>query len=215
MIWTVDAHTVVAIGFFLHHGHYFVPRVVSIAGPGILEGKRGFIKIRQGFPISLLVEGRLQTGGMRLLSGDPLMGHEVQSEDFLGFYDTVFCAIPDATQREFLHFFRLGTNKYSFSRAYLSGHLDPKNREYAFTTNQHGEHRPFIDGSLYEKVMPLDLSTIHLVKALLAEDYDLAISLGLLEVDGEDFALPSFVCPSKMEMVEIVKKGLRRCAAER
>ena len=75
-------------------------------------------------------------------------------------------------------------------------------------------HRPFIDSTLYDKVMPLEVPTMLLVKAILAEDYDLASSLGLLEVVGEDFALPTFVCPSKMEMVEIVNKGLKSYAKE-
>jgi len=47
--------------------------------------------------------------------------------------------------------------------------------------------------------MPLDVPTMQLVKAIMAEDYDLAAEFGLLEVDSEDFALPAFVCPSKIE----------------
>ena len=55
---------------------------------------------------------------------------------------------------------------------------------------------------------------MQLVKAVMAEDYELAESLGLLEVVGEDFALPSFVDPSKIEMGEIIDKGLKRYAAD-
>lgn len=100
------------------------------------------------------------------------------------------------------------------SRAYLSGHLDNAHREYKFTTNQHGEHRAFIDSTMYDKVQPLAVPTMLLVKAVMAEDYELAQSLGLLEVVGEDFALPAFVDPSKVEMSEIVTKGLKRYAQE-
>ena len=214
VVWTLTAHDVVALGSFILHGRYFTYRVISIAGPGILEGKTGFFKTREGIPISSLIAGRLKKVSVRLISGDPLMGHQVESEDFLGFNDTVFCAIPENTRREFLHFFRLGLNKYTSSGAYLSGHLNSEEREYNFTTNQHGEHRPFIDSTLYDDVMPLNVSTVHLVKAVMAEDYDLAAELGLLEVDEEDFALPTFVCPSKMEMTDIIKKGLRRYAAD-
>lgn len=214
VIWTLDIHSVIRLGYLLMNGQYFVDRVVSVAGPGIIEGQTGFFKVRDGFPISSLVAGRLKKGYMRLISGDPLLGRKVNSEDFLGYYDYVFCVIPENTHREFLHFFRPGWDKYTFSKAYLSGHFDNSQREYFFTTNQHGEHRAFIDNTLYDKVMPLSISTMHLVKAVMAEDYDLAESLGLLEVDGEDFALSSFVCPSKIEMVYIVKNGLRRYAAD-
>ncbi len=210
VIWTLDVHSVIRLGYLLLHGQYYVDRVVAIAGPGIIEGQTGFFKVRDGFPIDSLLAGRVRKGYMRLISGDPLLGRKVDSEDYLGYYDFVFCVIPENTHREFLHFFRPGSDKYTFSRAYLSGHFDNSQKEYYFSTNQHGEHRPFIDNTLYDKVMPLSISTMHLVKALMAEDYDLAESLGLLEVDGEDFALPSFVCPSKIEMVYIVRDGLRR-----
>jgi len=214
VIWTVDAHTVVKIGYLITHGRYLVDKVIGIGGPGIIEDQTGFYKVREGMPIHQLIANRIDTGHVRLISGDPLGGSQVESEDYLGFYDYAFCAIPENTQREFLHFFRLGANKYTFSRAYLSGHFDNSKHEYFFTTNRHGEERAFIDNTLYDKVMPLNVSTMHLVKAIMAEDYDLAASLGLLEVDSEDFLLPTFVCPSKIEMRTIVRKGLRRYAED-
>lgn len=214
IIWTLNANDVVSIGYFLLHGRYYVDRVLSIAGPGIIEGRTGYFKLREGFPIDPLLAGRIQNGPVRFISGDVLTGNKVESGDFLGFYDYAFCAIPESTSREFLHFFRLGMDKYTFSGTYLSGHLNNANREYDFTTNLHGEHRPFIDSSLYDEVMPLNVPVMHLVKAVMAEDYDLAAELGLIEVDSEDFALPSFVCPSKIEMDEIIKKGLQRYASD-
>lgn len=214
VVWTLNAHAVVAIGYLLLHGEYFVPRIISIAGPGVVEGQSGYYKVREGYPISALFSGRVKKGLARFISGDPLTGHQVESEDYLGYEDTVFCILTENTKREFLHFFRLGTEKYTYSGAYLTGHLNSDHKEYDFTTNLHGEHRPFIDSSMSDEVMPLNVPTMHLIKAVLAEDYDLATQLGLLEVDSEDFALPSFVCPSKMEMMDIIKKGLSRYASE-
>ena len=214
VVWTVDAHAVVCIGSFVLHGRYFVDRIVSIGGPGILEGATGYFKVREGYPISALISGRIKKGLVRLISGDILKGRKVEAEDFLGFNDYGFAAVPENTSREFLYFLGIGANKYTFSKTYLSGHFNHLHKDYEFTTNQHGEHRPFIDATLYDEVMPLNISTMHLVKAVLAEDYDLAAELGLLEVDSEDFALPTFVCPSKIEMVDIIKKGLQRYATD-
>lgn len=214
LIWTVTARDVVAIGFLLSLGRCYHERVISIAGPGLLPGKAGFFRVRDGYPISPLISGRLPKGPVRLISGDPLTGAKVMIDDFLGFYHTTVCAVPENVQREFLHFFRLGGGKYSFSKAYLSGHFGNQDRDYYFTTSLHGEPRPFIDSSLYDEVMPLDVPTMLLVKAVMAEDFDLAVDLGLLEVDSEDFALPAFVCPSKMEMTEIMKHGLQAYAKE-
>jgi len=213
VLWTVNVHDVIAIGTLFASNRYFIERVISIAGPGVLPDRVGYFYARAGIPISELISGRLtKKGPLRLISGDPLIGHKVEAQDFLGFSDTVFCVVPENTSREFLHFFKLGINKYSFSRAYVSGHLDNTDREYDFTTSLHGEHRAFVDPTLYDKVMPLPISTMTLVKAVLSEDFELAEKLGLLTVVSEDFGLPTFVCPSKMEMVDIIKAGLKRYA---
>lgn len=212
LIWTLFIHDVVAIGHLVAQGRYFTEKVIAIAGPGVLSDHVGYFRARAGYPVNSLIAGRIPKGSFRFISGDPLMGHQVQAEDFLGFNDTVFTVLPENTERKFLHFFRLGGDRFTFSRAYLSGHFG--NRAYDFTTSLHGEHRAFVDASLYDKVMPLDIATMPLVKAVMAEDYETADFLGLLEVDSEDFALPAFVCPSKMEMTEIIRKGLKSYSKE-
>lgn len=213
-VWVLSALDVTAIGFLLLHGRCLNHRVISICGPGVLADRIGYYRVNNGMPITSLIEGRLGKTESRLVSGDPLMGKKVASDEFLGFEHTAFCVIPENTKRPFLHFLGLGLNKYSFSRAYVSGHLNNNEREYEFTTSQHGEHRAFIDSTLYDKVMPLPVPTMLLVKAVMSEDYELAETLGLLQVDDEDFALPTFVCPSKMEMTTIIKSGLRQYAKE-
>lgn len=214
VIWTLNAFDVVLIGHLLTTGRTLIDRVISIGGPGILPDRTGYFKVRAGYPIESLIAGRIKKGLIRLISGDPLMGQKVEPEDFLRYYHTTFCAVPESVTRELLHFFRLGAGKYSFSKAYMTGHQKIGTRLFDFTTNLHGEERPFIDGTLYDKVMPLNVPTMTLVKAVMAEDFDLAEELGLLSVDSEDFALPTFVCPSKMEMTDIIKQGLRFHASE-
>ncbi|MCP5507364.1 MAG: Na(+)-translocating NADH-quinone reductase subunit A [Chlamydiales bacterium] len=214
VVWTLDVHDVICIGELLNNGRYYTERVISIAGPAIIEGQTGYFRVREGMPIAALVAGRLPKGDIRLISGDPLMGSKVSMEDFLGVKHYSFTAIEENTTRELLAFMRLGVNKFSYSRAYFSGHIDPSKKDYNFTTTKHGEHRPFIDPAMYIKVMPMNIPTMQLVKAVMAEDYDLAEELGLLEVAPEDFALSTFVCPSKMEMTDIIKQGLHSYAAE-
>jgi len=213
VIWTLNAHDVVRIGYMLTKGKPYLERVIAIAGPGIIEGKSGYFRVRDGYPVASLTAGRVPKSSQRYISGDPLTGKQIGIDGFLGYNDYVFSVIPENTEREFLHFFRPGFDKYSFSRAYMSGHR--KNpADYPFTTNQHGEHRAFIDATLYDKVMPMNIPVMHLVKSVLAENFELAEELGLLEVAPEDFALSTFVCPSKMEMTEIMKQGIRTYAGE-
>lgn len=212
VVWTLSTLDVIAIGTLLLKGEYYVDRIIGICGNGIIDGLQGYFFGRMGCPISALTGGRVEKGWYRLISGNCLTGQKVEVTDFLGFYDTCFTVIPENTDREFMHFFRPGMDKYSASRTYLSGFFH--NQTFDFTTSMHGEHRAFVIGSPYDAVMPMNLTTEVLVKAIMAEDYDLAEELGLLEIDSEDFALPSFVCPCKIEMVEIVKQGLRAHAKE-
>lgn len=207
VIWTLNVKDVIGIGVLLTQGTYYTDRVVAIGGPGVVNGHTGFYRARAGFPISGLIAGRLQPGLQRLISGDVLTGRKVDTIDYLGFEDEAFCIIPENTAREFLHFFRLGIDKYTASKTYLSGHLSHSDREYFFNTSQHGEQRPFVIGSPYENVMPLPIPTIELVKAVQSENYDLASELGLLEVIPEDFALPVFVDPCKIDMMGIIQQG--------
>jgi Na+-transporting NADH:ubiquinone oxidoreductase subunit A len=212
VVWTLGVPEVIALGFLVAKGEFFTERVLSIGGEGVMPGRTGYIRGRLGSPIAALVEGRLSTEDTRLISGDPLTGHKVPLEGYLGFYHHTLSLIPERKKREILHFFRLGYDKFTASKAYLSGFL--KGKLFSFDTNQHGERRAFIIGSPYEKVVPLPINPMLLVKSVLAEDYEEAEKLGLLEVAPEDFALPTFVCPSKIEMIEIVRKGLKRHAAE-
>ena len=62
--------------------------------------------------------------------------------------------------------------------------------------------------------MPLDILPTQLLRALIVEDMESAIALGALELDEEDIALCSFVCPGKYEYGPILRKNLTRIEAE-
>lgn len=214
VVWTANVQDVITIGRQMRTGERHTSRVISIAGNGVLPEKRGFFKVREGYPIGALVAGRNEGGLQRLISGDVLTGSKVEAEDFLGFRDTVFCILPENTTREMLHFFRPGLNKYSATRAYFSGHIKPGAKQFSFDTNQHGEHRGFVDAAVYDRVMPMKIPTMLLVKAIQGDDFETAEELGLLEVDSEDFALATFICPSKQEHCSIVKEALQSYAQD-
>lgn len=213
-VWTTTALDVVIMGKRVLEGEYHVGRIVSLAGEGVLKEHQGYYQARMGYPVKELAEGRHCPDPVRRISGDPLSGSAVEPDGYLGFDHTVLSLLMENRKREPFHFFRLGLKKFSATRAYLSGHLEPPPEGYLFTTNQHGEERAFVDSSIYDKVMPLRIPTAHLIKAILARDFDLAQELGLLEVVPEDFALPSFVCPSKIDMISIVREGLHHFAKE-
>lgn len=214
VIWVLSALDVIRIGHLLETGHLYIHRIVSVAGPACEKAHRGFYRVRDGSPLATLFEGGVLPGEKQWISGDPLMGNARNPDDYLGFYHTAACLFPEQETRTMLHFFRLGKDRYTAGRTYLSGHSRDPNKRYLFTTGMHGETRALITNLPYEGVMPLRIPTLPLVRAVMAEDYEQAEQMGLLEVAGEDFALPTFVCPSKVEMVEIIEKGLREYAAQ-
>ncbi len=66
----------------------------------------------------------------------------------------------------------------------------------------------------YERVMPLDILPTHLLRALIVLDTDTAQKLGCLELDEEDLALCTFVCPGKYEYGPILRDNLTRIELE-
>jgi Na+-transporting NADH:ubiquinone oxidoreductase subunit A len=212
-VWTANVHDVICMGKMVLTGQYYNERVIGIGGPATLPAGRGYFRVRTGHPLANLLEGRSEGESLRIISGNPLMGEKAESEEHLQFHHFAMTLLHEPTKRQFLHFLRLGLRKFSIHRAYLSGQIGGK-QTYPMTTSLHGEERSFMDSAIYDRVMPMHIHAAMLVKAILSEDYDLAEMHGVLEVDAEDFALPTLICPSKVEMVQIVKEGLLRFAAE-
>ena len=99
-----------------------------------------------------------------------------------------------------------GFKKFSFSKTYASSLIPQKS--YIVDSNLHGGERAFVITGQYEKVVPMDIYPMQLLKAILAEDIDLMENLGIYEIAEEDFALCEFICSSKIEIQSIVRKGL-------
>jgi Na+-transporting NADH:ubiquinone oxidoreductase subunit A len=66
-------------------------------------------------------------------------------------------------------------------------------------TALHGRPGPMIPVESFERVMPLDLLPVPLLRALAIGDVDAAESLGCLELAEEDHALCTYVCPGKLD----------------
>ena len=66
----------------------------------------------------------------------------------------------------------------------------------------------------YERVMPLDILPNPALARLIVGDTDSAQALGCLELDEEDLALCSFVCPGKYEYGPLLRKVLETIEKE-
>ena len=62
--------------------------------------------------------------------------------------------------------------------------------------------------------MPLDILPTQLLKALLVGDWEMAKALGCLELDEEDLALCTFVCPGKCDYGPLLRACLEAIEKE-
>jgi Na+-transporting NADH:ubiquinone oxidoreductase subunit A len=77
-----------------------------------------------------------------------------------------------------------------------------------------GSARAMVPIGNLESVLPLDMLPAPLLKALIVGDTDMAQKLGCLELDQEDLALCSFVCPSKYDYGAYLRDSLNKIEKE-
>ena len=61
---------------------------------------------------------------------------------------------------------------------------------------------------VFDKVVPLDILPSSLFRAMMVLDTEKAQALGCLELDEDDLALCSFVCPAKLDYGAILRQNL-------
>ena len=148
-----------------------------------------------------------------MLSGSVLAGRPTSDwAAFLGRYHNQVTALREGRDREFLGWTMPGADKFSVTRTFLSGFL-PK-RLFPLTTNQLGSPRAMIPIGGFERVVPLDILPTQLLRAIAVADTDMAQQLGCLELEEEDLALCSFVCPSKYDYGPLLRQALIRIEKE-
>lgn len=205
MVWHIGYQDVIAIGKLFTTGELNNERVIAIAGP-VVKNPR-LVKTVLGASTSELTAGELADGQNRIISGSVLAGATAHGvHGYVGRYHTQLSVLAEGTDKEFLGWIAPGAKKFSVTRAYLS-HLNPK-RLFSMTTTTNGSARAMVPIGNYERVMPLDILPTLLLRDLVSGDTDSAASLGCLELDEEDLALCTFVCPGKYDYGTILRSCL-------
>lgn len=195
-VWHLNYQDVIAIAHLFTTGELYTKRVIAIAGPQASNPR--LITTEMGAKVSPLLIGEIKGDNLRAISGSVLNGRTAQGEhDYLGRYHNQLTIVEEGTEKEFFGWVMPGSNKFSFSRAFL-GHLSPK-RLFDMTTSTGGSDRSMVPIGAYERVMPLDILPTLLLRDLIAGDNEEAMALGALELDEEDLALCTFVCPGKYD----------------
>ncbi len=204
-VWVVNPQDVASIGSLFLTGKYNPSKVIALGGSQV-DGPQ-YYSLIQGAQIKDIVDGKLKKGKSRMISGNPLTGEAVGPKDALGFYHDSVSVIPEGDHYEFFGWMPfIGNHKFSASRTFFSW-LSP-NKEYDLDTNLNGEERAFVITGEMEKVFPMDIYPMQLLKATIVQDIEKMENLGIYEVAPEDFALIDFVSTSKIEAQQIIREGL-------
>ena len=76
-------------------------------------------------------------------------------------------------------------------------------------TNLNGEERAIVVTGEMEKLLPMNIYPMQLLKACMAEDIEKMEALGIYEVIPEDFGLIDFANTSKIEAQQIIHEAIR------
>lgn len=197
IVWYLNYQDVISIGKLFMTGRLDVERVISLAGPPVRNPR--LIRTRFGASTDELTVGELEDGEMRVISGSVLSGRIAVGEilGYLGRFHQQISVLREGREREFLGWLAPGGSKFSVINLFTSN-LVP-GRRFAFNTSTNGSARAMVPINTYEKVMPLDIAATHLLRSLIVGDVEAAEQLGCLELDEEDLALCTFVCPGKYD----------------
>ena len=204
IVWYVNPQDVLIIGRLFAEGKYRAERLVALTGSSV--SKPSYMRMISGQKLASVLDQALNTDHVRVIQGNVLSGKKSSQGDFLSFYVNQLTVIPEGDQPEFLGWLLPGFHKLSLSRTYFSW-LSP-NRKYNLDTNMHGELRAFVMTGQYDRVLPMNIYPVILLKAILAGDIEKMEALGIYEIAEEDFALCEFVCTSKIPVQNIVTQGL-------
>lgn len=204
-VWQINYQDVIAIGQLFTTGELNTQRVVSVAGPKAVKPR--LVRTVVGAAMAELIQNEVSEGNVRVISGSVLSGRiAVGPHAYLGRYHNQISLLEEGTEKELFGWAMPGSDKFSITRAFL-GHLS-SSRLFNMTTSTGGSDRAMVPIGNYERVMPLDILPTMLLRDLVSGDYDGAATLGALELDEEDLALCTFVCPGKYDYASYLRDCL-------
>jgi Na+-transporting NADH:ubiquinone oxidoreductase subunit A len=210
-VWHINYQDVMAIGALFTTGELDTARVVSVAGPAAKQPR--LVKTLVGASLEELTANELNTDSVRSISGSVLHGTKAEGPHaFLGRYHLQVSLIKEDREKKFFGWITPGSDKHSVTRAYL-GHLNPK-RLFDMTSTTNGSDRSMVPIGNYERIMPLDIIPTLLLRDIISGDTDGAQALGALELDEEDLALCTYVCPGKYNYGPILRDCLTKIELE-
>ena len=210
-VWHLNYQDVIAVGKLFLEGELSSERIVALGGPQVKEPR--LLKTCSGASLDELLADELLDDENRVISGSVLSGTHAQGPHaFLGRFHLQISVVKEGREKELVGWVMPGKDKFSITRTTL-GHF-MKRKLFNFSTDTNGGERAMVPIGNYERVMPLDILPTMLLRDLLAGDTDSAQALGCLELDEEDLALCTYVCPGKYEYGPALRSVLTQIEQE-
>ncbi|MDO5447619.1 MAG: Na(+)-translocating NADH-quinone reductase subunit A [Prevotellaceae bacterium] len=206
IVWTVEPEVVVFIGRLINNGHVDFTKKVAVCGSEVKTPI--YNKVLVGQNIGDILEGNIDDSShKRIINGNVLTGKKTSSDGFVGAHAYEVTVIPEGDDNdEMLGWIMPRVSQFSTSRSYMSWLFGKK--DYKLDARIKGGKRHMIMSGEYDKVLPMDIMSEYLIKAIITCDIDKMEQLGIYEVAPEDFALAEFADSSKLELQRIVREGL-------
>lgn len=204
VIWTINPQDVVAIGRVFNTNKFDTERLIAVAGPVAKQPQ--YYKTYLGASVDSMLANNTTTDNLRVVSGSVLSGTKITQKGYVGFFHHQVNVLEEGNKHEFFGWMKPSLFRKNITRVFPA--FLGSNKTVALDTNTHGEHRAFVVTGLYEKVLPMDIYPMQLIKAIMYRDFDLMEGLGIYEVVEEDLALCEYVCPSKTEIQYHLRDGL-------
>ena len=210
-VWSINYQDVIAFGLLFTTGELYANKVISLAGPAVKKPR--LLRTISGASIDQLTANELISGEIRIISGSVLCGTKaVGPHAYLGRYHNQITALVEGYEKELFGWGAPGLNKFSVANVFVSA-LN-KAKRFSFTTTTGGSDRAMVPIGQYERVMPLDILPTILLRDLIVGDTDEAQALGCLELDEEDLALCTYVCPGKYDYGSLLRDNLNKIEKE-
>lgn len=210
-VWHLNYQDVIAVGKVFLEGELYNERIVALGGPQVKEPR--LLKTCLGASLDELLEDELLDDENRIISGSVLSGtHACGPHAFLGRFHLQISVVKEGREKELFGWVMPGKDKFSITRTTVGHFL--KRKLFNFSTDTNGGERAMVPIGNYERVMPLDILPTMLLRDLLACDTDSAQALGCLELDEEDLALCTYVCPGKYEYGPALRSVLTQIEQE-
>jgi len=206
VVWHIGIQDAVAVGRLFETGSLDLTRVVAFGGPPVRQPR--LLQTRVGASLDELLDGELDDVETRTISGSILAGRTAAGEvhGYLGRYHQQVSVLEEERERTFMGWLGPGFDRFSTIPMFLSRLLPGK--RFRFTTTTHGSRRAIVPIGMFERVLPFDILPTPLLRALLMGDAERAEELGCLELEEEDLALCTFVCPGKNDYGPLLRDVL-------